>query len=144
MLGAISDFASHIDWIPVDITAQTIVDIVTTIADEQYSVYNLVNPHRVSWSILPEILCNAGVLAPNYKTIPPKKWIVDMENAKNVDKRSLALLPYLSTVAEGDPTRHFLTDKTKKISPTFAKCLPFNEDCMKLSIEFWRRDGFLP
>lgn len=66
-----------------------------------------------------------------------------MENAK--DEMSPTLLPFLKIILEdGYFARTFVTDRTRSVSPTFASCPPFNEDWMKLYVEIWRRDGFLP
>lgn len=86
---------SEIDWLPVDLLAGTIVDLVTNQIDSNLgdagtaSVYNLRNPQTTTWGqLLPAIIETVKTsLGPPHdlEVVPPAVWLKRLENDATKD-----------------------------------------------------------
>jgi thioester reductase-like protein len=153
---AVHGFSSTaIQWIPSDIAAQAIHDILANRSSQQYSVYNVANPHPIPWSQLVPMLQKAKVFSPSVRLTSLDEWIAELEmlatqSANERPIEAVALLPFFKVSAQearasgNSETRKFITEKGVRASRALETCPEFNERWMQLSVDAWRRSGFLP
>ncbi len=93
-LGYLPNHIPDIDWIPVDILASTILDILhfTTATEEKSQVYNIVNPQSTPWtSVINTVLSR---LSPQHiQVVDLSKWIQMLEQVNQADIQDLTAKP---------------------------------------------------
>lgn len=75
-LGYLPNYIPDIDWVPVDILASTILDILhfTTTTEEKVQVYNILNPQSTPWTSLIDTVLSR--LSPQHiQIVDLSKWI---------------------------------------------------------------------
>lgn len=146
LLGAFPIVNGHIDWIPSDVAAQSIHDILMSKPIDMYTVYNITNPHRVPWSELVPILQSSGVLSPTVREISISEWVLelDKEGTKGTPFPGLQLLSFFESMAlDHQQFRKFVTEKATRASNALRVCPEFHEGWMNLYVQSWRDKGFL-
>ncbi|KAH7413166.1 male sterility protein [Cadophora sp. MPI-SDFR-AT-0126] len=160
----------NVDWIPVDIAAKTITDILLSSGDEAtekeglYNVHNIVNPHSIPWSSLITMLQSqrqtiTGAATPQapqppLQEISMKKWtrrLVALSSSlpQTQPIPGLRLLQFFEDMAaaegdgEGEHSKEFETMKTRGISEALRECEEFKEEWVRGNLEVWRESGFL-
>ena len=138
----------HVDWIPADIAAQTMCDILMTKDSGLYAVYNIINPHPVPWSRLVQMLRNCNVFPAAVKEVSLNKWI---EILSTLSKGTEPPIPGLRLLAvfeavdnNGWNSNEFTTNKAAGASNAFKECQEFQESWLQLSIQRWRDSSLLP
>lgn len=81
-LGYLPNYIPDIDWIPVDILASTIRDIMhfTPATEEKAQVYNLVNPSSTPWASLINTVLSHLKTPPQVQLGELSKWIATLEH----------------------------------------------------------------
>ncbi|EPE31486.1 Acetyl-CoA synthetase-like protein [Glarea lozoyensis ATCC 20868] len=158
-----------VDWIPVNIAAATISDIIlsysplpipaqnpspptTPVSDSgdrkaEYTVHNITNPHPISWSSLVDQLRDAtGTDETTLPTISMKQWVARL-NAVNTspdEVPGLRLLQFFENMAgEEEMHKTFDSRKTQEISGALRGCGQFHWEWMRAYVECWRRLEFM-
>ena len=92
-LGAVPDFPGKmVDWIPVDVAGESILEILTHLqhqtsgvdgGDLGYTVHNVVNPHRVPWSDVVAMLqsCEIAGKGKNLDVVSMAEWVESLNRA---------------------------------------------------------------
>lgn len=105
-LGAVPEFPGKmVDWIPVDVAGQSIVEILTHLqyltsspdeAELGYTVHNIVNPHRVPWSDIVTMLHDSSIISGGKKmrVVSMVEWVGLLNRAAD-DGMSADELPAL-------------------------------------------------
>ena len=93
-LGYLPNYIPDIDWIPVDILACTILDILhfTTPTKEKAQVYNIVNPQSTPWTSLIDTVLSR--LSPQHiQVVNSSKGTSMLEQIKQADIQDLTAKP---------------------------------------------------
>lgn len=150
-ISAIPDFRGKVvDWVPVDIAAGTVRDILLSNQNDIYSVHNVVNPSPIAWSELVGML-QKGNLGPNeMNVVSMKEWVErltsQVEAGTSPDEISaLRLLPFFEDMAleEEEEKKIFETEKTRGISKSLRECGGFSQLWLDGNVKVWKETGFL-
>jgi hypothetical protein len=156
-----------VDWIPVDIAASTISDILlspkpkaTSVSkgeEGEYNVHNITNPHPIPFSSLltmlqPLLSCNN----PHpLEIIDMKAWVARLNSLADrgmdpVEVPGLKLLQFFENMAteeggggEGGKVLPFETEKTRGVSASLRDCGAFCGKWIEGNVRVWREGGFL-
>jgi hypothetical protein len=146
-----------VDWIPVDVAAATITDLLTSGNGERgnYEVHNIVNPHPIPWSSLVDMLQESGSKWGEEKEemeiVPMKTWVQRLsalaDSGVSPDEvPGLRLLQFFEGMVgdEGEEGgRVFETGKTRGLSGSLRGCEAFNGGWLEGNVGVWRESGFL-
>jgi hypothetical protein len=155
----------NVDWIPVDIAASTISDIllstkprVTSMSKEEegeYSVHNITNPHPVPFSslltMLQSSLSSSHPSNPsNLEIISMKDWVARLNGLADrgmdpAEMPGLRLLQFFENMADEDEgaSKVFETEKTRVLSASLRGCGTFCGEWIEGNVKVWREGGFL-
>ena len=144
-LGMIPDHVPNMNWIPVNTTADVIVDVLhsclASAGSEHRSarVYNLVNPQIISWSsLLPTIQARLGS---GVEVVPAAEWVEALSKTEQGNKGMLAdypaikLLEFFQTYLAGPGAAEVQSWETKNgvaASKTMADLGPVSGEWMDL------------
>ena len=142
-LGMIPDYVPPVNWIPIDMAANIILEILHSPAPNtpsQAHVYNLVNPQLTPWSsLLPAIKDQLGA---QVRVVPSVEWVntianLDAANAQNLaDYPALKILDffqaYLVSSSEGTGASQWETKNGVTASKTMAELGPVSGEWMEL------------
>ncbi|TPX56800.1 hypothetical protein SpCBS45565_g08342 [Spizellomyces sp. 'palustris'] len=106
-LGVLPDIPSQIDWLPVDIAANAILELagLTKTTDQNepnLNVYHIANPHRAPWSSICTAINNLGH---PISVLPIQSWlslVSDPNNRKRDPAITDQLIPVLHQMLLGD------------------------------------------
>lgn len=135
-----------LSWLPVDLAAQTISDILFTNHPIE-SVYHLENPIRQSWhDCLASLAFELGMSNANF--LPFDVWVEKVCRAPNETASEAPVKP-LSDFFRADFERMasgmviLTTENTKKVSSTFRSLQPVDRELIAAYVNWWRGCGFL-
>ncbi|KAJ5170455.1 acylglycerophosphoethanolamine acyltransferase [Penicillium coprophilum] len=140
IVGAMPEINGTYSWIPVDIAAKAIRDILTTLQPTNL-VYHVENPVRQPWKALLTVLARQLNLS-SLVTIPLDLWLRKVESQNN-------LLSELEDFLRGEFLRlaggRLILDTTqaRKVSYTLRTCNGVTPDLVCKYIEVWQKEGFL-
>ena len=154
-----------VDWIPVDIAASTISDILLSPKPKatsmskgeggEYNVHNITNPHPIPFSslltMLQSSLSSSNSSNPStLEIISMKEWVARLNGLadKGMDPAEvpgLRLLQFFENMADGDEgeSKIFETQKTSGISASLRDCGAFCGEWIEGNVRVWREGGFL-
>lgn len=182
-LGAVPEFpGKKADWIPVDVAAQSIVEILTHLQypsrfmdkipgiygsdsinrsckiDESrrnYTVHNIVNPHRVPWSDIVEMLQRSEILGRGKKlrVVSMVEWVRLLNKAADEDISAdelpgLRLLGFFEDMAasvsqSGEESIVFDTTRSQAISSSLSACEGYRAEWLEASLWRWKQEGII-
>ncbi|TVY13347.1 Non-canonical non-ribosomal peptide synthetase FUB8 [Lachnellula arida] len=120
-----------IDWIPVDVLADVIVELVhntSSRSSNPFHVFNLVNPQRVEFEqLVPTIIKTFSTHGKHIEAVSPEEWLQRLGKLDSTKQDVLENHPSLKimdfyhglTATEGEGL--FSTDVTKKTSKSMAE-----------------------
>ncbi|KAI1483617.1 acetyl-CoA synthetase-like protein [Daldinia eschscholtzii] len=147
----------NIDFIPVDLLADVLIDLATTTKDVQQSnsttVFNLRNPRLTPWhAILPAITGAAKEHSIPLKAVPPATWLKSLRASNGTDKElsvanpAILLLDFLQSLwakniggAGGalGPSPPMVVERALAASPALRKLEPVGLEWMRKWVEEW-------
>jgi hypothetical protein len=157
-----------VDWIPVDIAASTISEILLAPKPKptsmskgeggEYNVHNITNPHPIPFSslltMLQPLLSSSNHPHP-LEIIDMKAWVARLNSLVDrgmdpVEVPGLRLLQFFENMAaeegEGDVEGKVLlfeTEKTRGVSASLRDCGAFCGEWIEGNVKVWREGGFL-
>jgi hypothetical protein len=145
-----------VDWIPVDVAATTISEILLSSKPEKedgedYSVHNIVNPRSIQWAELVSLLQTAKMEGGGEEMgeVSMREWVVRLakladEGVDTDQLPGLKLLQFFENMAEsgGEGSKSFETEKSRGVSRALAECKPFCGEWVKRNLSVWRESGF--
>jgi len=146
-----------VDWIPVDVAARCITEILVSSTERQldeedkYELYNIVNPHSIPWSNLISML-QASSYSGKLEVVSMTEWVSRLSTLSLTlspdELPALKLLQFFENMAEsegeGDErSRFFETEKTRVVSEALRDCTPFCQEWIKGNMRVWKENGFL-
>lgn len=144
-----------VDWVPVDVAARTVGDILLSGNEEGYKVHHVVNPCPIPWESLVQMLQGSKLVSVEGKKmdcIPMKEWVQRLAalaeaGASPDEVPGLRLLQFFESMAleeEEERTKFFETAKTREISESLRGCETFNQGWVDGNVKSWKMIGFLP
>lgn len=144
-----------VDWVPVDVAAGTVSEILLSHSEEdsgegeKYSVHNIVNPHPIPWSEMLELLQSA--LASDGKErleeVSMKEWVKRLNavaDSSREDVPGVRLLAFFEDmVGDESASKAFETKKSEGVSRSMRECGPVCREWVEKNIKVWRENGFL-
>ncbi|KAH8078746.1 hypothetical protein BXZ70DRAFT_658621 [Cristinia sonorae] len=151
--GAVPDLTGTVSWIPMDITALTLVDILLG-SSSLPDVFNLVHPRPVPWR---EIMF-----------VPLREWVekVEVAGARAAQKDvatypAIKLLRFWKTLLHAEATHRqksslntliyeagylpmMQTEKAERLSRTLRDAAQVGSREAQLWVAYWKRVGFVP
>jgi dTDP-4-dehydrorhamnose reductase len=135
-----------VDWIPVDILAQSIVELATLKPENPASgaqVFHAVNPHRTSWSDLLPIVYKSLSQARTIDIVSLQDWIDSLrESASKIE--DIAVNPavkllgfYEDLQKKKEEMVQLETTVTVGMSPTMARLQPVVSGWMENWLRQW-------
>ena len=145
-LGYLPSHIPDADWIPVDILAATVLDIVHFAATTGNArTYNIVNPRSTAWTSLLDTVRER--LDPPVQIVELKEWIRKLEEIDGSDPKELSskpaikILDFYRSLGEQDETaRRAVSFSTKHgiaASRNMAELRPVSVDWMKIWLTQW-------
>lgn len=140
----------RVDWVPVDRTANIILELARHFDDGTATtstpVFHIVNPSICSWSSL--VPAVASSLGPSVKVVPWDMWLAGLEETLHHDYQEnhaqnpgVKLIDFYRGVGEAGEAGLELpvleTTNTRKSSPTLDSLEPVKGDWMKRWMEQW-------
>lgn len=142
-MGCVPDRAMEVDWIPVDVLANIIVEL-TQAEREGLQIYNLVNPSVVAWSsLLPAVVKRY----PEVQAVPLEEWVERLGHANEDDQDEVATKPALKildwfvdlekALTSTGPRQGYETGQGVEVSRTMARLPAVSERWMSIWLEQW-------
>jgi thioester reductase-like protein len=156
----------RVDWIPVDVAARAIGEVLLNRGSEagevkgsekeeegRYEVYNIVNPHSIAWSEL--VLMLRGSSPPEsakLEVVSMTEWVSRLSALSSRlspdEIPALKLLQFFENMAEseaqgGEASRVFETEKGRAISEALRNCKPFCREWIDGNLRVWKENDFL-
>lgn len=144
-LGMLPEDGQHIDWIPVNYAAASVVDIAlersaqTTPPAER--VHHILNPNSISWCQLLDYLKLAGL---QFKVVPIQEWLHQLLANPNTSARTLASF-FSKIFADGRKfqiSKHNI-EKTMQRTATLERCPPLTLELIRRYLNYWSEVHFL-
>ncbi|KAI1094916.1 male sterility protein-domain-containing protein [Rostrohypoxylon terebratum] len=133
---------STVDWIPVDILANTIVELVIHSPETSQTgatVYHAVNPQPTSWGTL----VNTVAQHLGLDTVSWDEWIVALrKSGSNIEdvaqNPAIKILDFFDSLSnKGYEPLHFDTRETVRVSQTLANLGPVHEGWIEIWMRQW-------
>ncbi|KAG0647940.1 Nonribosomal peptide synthase [Hyphodiscus hymeniophilus] len=147
---------TKVDWIPVDVAADTISELLISSNREEdegmYQVFNIVNPRSVPWSDLVSMLQASTFELGKLEVVPMTEWVSRLSALSSTlspdELPGLRLLQFFEGMASAEGKGHesskvFDTEKSRAISQSLRECKPFRREWMERNLEVWKENGFL-
>jgi thioester reductase-like protein len=87
-VGMLPDLAQDVMWLPIDLAASAIMDIITnpdTFSGGGCPVFHIMNPNSVSWSNVCGWLREFGK---TFEEVPPKTWVTAVSNSESAVEKN--------------------------------------------------------
>ena len=144
-LGMLPEDGQHIDWIPVNYAAASIVDIAlkssTRVTSQSERVHHILNPNSISWSQLLDYLKLSGL---QFKAVPIKEWLHQL--LANPNNSAYTLANFFNKIfAEGrkfEISKHNV-EKTMQRTATLERCPPITPELIRRYLNYWSEVDFL-
>lgn len=144
------------DWLPVDVAASTITEILDSDCDVdgdgdgdrgKYQVYNIVNPYPIPWSDVVSMLRKQT--EKEIEVVGMREWagklnaLAETGESKVPGLRLLGFFEGMVDEEDGNGGRVFETGVTEGVSGALRGCGGFNEGWLERCVGVWREMGFL-
>ena len=133
----------EVNWVPVDIVARVIVEVLHSAPPDSIEVMNIVNPYPVEWkSLVPAV--QGWFENENIQAVPLRDWIkavqsVDLNDARQVDAAPAAkILDFFVAIAESDQAQaSYMTRVGMEKSKSMAQLKAVSPEWMRTWLEQW-------
>ncbi|WWD19982.1 hypothetical protein CI109_104455 [Kwoniella shandongensis] len=133
-------------WLPVDLAAQAITEIVTDDCPHRPLVYHVVHPLLVEWDDVLDGLDSAGL---QFERVPPVEWLKRIEASdedleQNPSRKMLSMWQAAyrkDAVLRPEPLIE--TTNAQASSATLRDIMPIDSEQIRKMVVAWRRTGFL-
>jgi thioester reductase-like protein len=142
-IGALPALNDKLTWMPIDLVAQTVVDICQT--SERHDVYHVVNPRALDWSaeLLP-MLASAGL---KFEAVSPRTWLERLAhgNPDPAVNPTIKLLDFFKakyTKPRTGPGVFYETCVTERVSDTLRAVSAPDADLVRKMVEYWTTEAW--
>lgn len=131
-----------IDWITVDYAASSIADIMLrtahSSANQDQSVYHIVNPQVIDWNDVLQAMKDAGM---NFDIVSPAKWVEEL--AKDDTNPAYKLMSFYETnFKEAFKMPIWETSKTSAMTPLISQSPILDSTLFTKFLQRWESVGF--
>ncbi|KAJ7167454.1 male sterility protein-domain-containing protein, partial [Mycena filopes] len=149
VLGCIPDGHKDVTWLPVDVAAAAIVELLAASPASVKPILNLVHPHPISWTTLARIMA-AELSVP---IVPYTQWLDQLEKATERDKEQLLRASHLiqffqahrsKAESEGDAFGSSETRMDNMMDASISlrsQVFPLERKDVQQWLEYWRGAG---
>jgi thioester reductase-like protein len=134
--------STEIDWVPVDYASAAIVDIMLRTAhlkaDEESSIYHIVNPQTKSWSDVIDTMRSCGM---DFDLVDTTEWIEALSKDHSLPAFRL-LAFYEDSFKSGFRMPYYQTKKTCKMAPVLGQSPMIDSELFKKYLHHWQSVGF--
>ncbi|WVW83561.1 hypothetical protein I302_105582 [Kwoniella bestiolae CBS 10118] len=133
-------------WLPVDLAARAITDIVTAQNPDQPFMYHIAHPKYVEWKTILDGLEAAEL---SFKRLSPQEWLKKVEaTSDDVEDNPSKQMLHMWKAAYGDPAKvhsEVMVDTTNACnsSRTMSSLPAIDEEQVGKMVQAWRKSGFL-
>ncbi|KAI0050783.1 acetyl-CoA synthetase-like protein [Auriscalpium vulgare] len=140
-LGCVPEMAEPVAWLPVDVAAASLLDILGS----AQPVLHLVHPRPVSW----QIVSNAAAQSLHVPAVPFAEWLAKLRTAyetSSADPDTLARIPALKVIDFFTNLRaapDFRTEKAVRASTNLKEAKRLSSEDVERWLSYWRGTGFI-
>jgi hypothetical protein len=135
------DFDLDIDWITVDYAIAAIVHIMHCTAhhpaNQDGSVFHIVNPRRIHWSDILNAMRSAGMM---FETVAPIEWLEAL--SKDASNPALRLVSFYEDTSMAIKMPIFKTEKTITMAPMMGVSPVLDDGLFSKFLKHWKAIGF--
>ncbi|CAO1638193.1 unnamed protein product [Sympodiomycopsis kandeliae] len=143
-IGSLPLINQRIDWLAVDIAADTLVDLVSS----EKGVYHICLPTDnmsdiPNWNDLLSWLHNAGL---QFKSVSKEEWLTAVrKNSGKIRGRALIDVIWSSLPDQGDTSGGNVVETTRarRVSLALRRAKAMDQEVVHKTLEVWKRSGFL-
>jgi hypothetical protein len=146
-----------VDWVPVDVAASTISDVLLhpqLDREKGYAVHNIVNPDPISWNSLIGMLQASSLTRENCRMeeVDMKEWVHRLSTLASTgvdsqDVPGLKLLNFFENMCNEEEghvvSKLFETQKTRRVSRALRECGGMKQEWIEMILGRWREGGFI-
>ncbi|KAF2994038.1 putative secondary metabolism biosynthetic enzyme [Curvularia kusanoi] len=148
-LGVLPQLGGTLSWLPLDVAAECIVDIlfsgVAVEGNDEGCVYHLENPMRQPWEeVLSIIASELGIVS----RLPYRDWVTAMSNVPDeqieqnpAKKMAKFFVEDFESMSSGRVVMG--TERTRRVSKTLRTVGPLDADLIREYVHKWVMGGFL-
>lgn len=134
-LGALPTQVAPVDWIPVDILASQISDVVTLAsAAVGYHIYNMVHPDAAPWKMFLDVLHHRFSVEAERMSLP--EWLGRLETADQKKYVALRFSDFLRSMGDGHEDMLVSCGNIKEVSS--MRIVPLTEDLLTNWLKGWK------
>lgn len=145
--GALPLLEERVSWLPVDLAAQAIAEIVTRkpLVDT-LAVFHVLNPNTSApWSTILEGVSSGGL---SFTPVDRREWVERLANSNDDPSLnpSRKLLGFFRARIGGEHEREpatFETTQTREVAPTIANAPAMTTELVARWVKHWKQTGFL-
>ncbi|KAI0081390.1 acetyl-CoA synthetase-like protein [Panus rudis PR-1116 ss-1] len=157
-IGALPELNGSVSWIPMETTAQTIVDFVLSPASPP-EVLNIIHPHPVPWNqIFRDAADVLGQKGASLSLIPYEAWLSKIEerstNASAADLEQIPAIKLLAFLRQLVPSKSganteagnlpsYSTQHSQQLSTALRNAPPLDRHQVELWIKYWSSKAFI-
>ncbi|KAH8550961.1 hypothetical protein BGW37DRAFT_496684 [Umbelopsis sp. PMI_123] len=133
---------AEIDWIPLDYSAASIVEIIINTANDapslSESIFHIVSPNRITWMDFLEALHANGL---NFSEVAPEEWIKEL--SEDDSNPAIKLISFYQDIFGETQMPIWVTKKTESVSPKLQKTPKIDSTLVGKYLQNWKRMGFI-
>ncbi|GAB5589605.1 hypothetical protein Unana1_04505 [Umbelopsis nana] len=133
---------SQIDWIPLDYSASSILEIMHKTANDPPSskdaVFHIVSPNRVTWMDFLQALRDNGL---DFENVSPDEWIKELSEDDN--NPAFKLVSFYQDVFGSAEMPVWRTTKTEALSSTLKTTPKIDGELIGKYLQYWRSRHFI-
>ncbi|KAK8849366.1 hypothetical protein IAR55_004698 [Kwoniella newhampshirensis] len=144
--GCLPNLEDRPSWLPVDLAAQAITEVVTRVNVGRSLLYHVVHPSVINWTDILDGLRDAGL---SFERVPPKTWLAKVEaSSEDVEENPSRKMSAMWQAAYGGnlafkPEPIVDTTHAQLESTTLHNLPPLDSQHIGKMVAAWRRTGFL-
>jgi hypothetical protein len=132
---------AQIDWIPLDFSASSIVEIMQNTANDapssKESIFHIVSPNTVTWMDFLHALHDNGL---EFENVSSEEWIKEL--SEDDTNPAFKLISFYQDVMGGTTMPVWLTTKTQRVSKKLATTPKLDAGLVGKYIQHWRDTHF--
>ncbi|KAI1648562.1 uncharacterized protein F4817DRAFT_314850 [Daldinia loculata] len=134
----IPENVTAINWVPVDVAAEMIRDLITRPVQQEAQFYHICHPRPQRWELLVDILREFLGVA---DTVPLKEWTKKLRDIEDPSVEDIARVPaltmldFLEELGDGTESATYATDQAIRYSKTSIPAL--NGEMLRNWVSSW-------
>jgi thioester reductase-like protein len=139
-LSCMPNQGQDIRWIPVNIAASSIIDIVMQDSMNDDFVHHILNPHALSWSTFLQYLHHVGL---QFQTVNTSEWLTTILASQTTLVKLAPFFDGFLSAQDGFQLAEYETMKSETRSSHLHACPSIDDKLISKYLSYWREIGFL-